>query len=138
VHVAAGPARHGPPGIEPISGDVAGFLIGINEPGDAIYFAGDTVWYDGLAEVARRYRPALVILNTGSAEPRGRFHVTMDANDAIETAHAFPQAKIVAIHNEGWRHFVESAEDLAQAFRVLGIADRLQPLERGRAVRLSF
>ena len=138
VHVTAAPARHGPPGIEPISGEVAGFLIGVDAPGDAVYFAGDTVWYEGVAEVARRYKPRLVILNTGSAEPRGKFHVTMDANDALEAAHAFPQATIVPIHNEGWRHFVESAEELAHAFRTLGVAERLQPLERGRAVKLSF
>jgi len=138
VHVTAAPARHGPVGIEPISGEVAGFLIGIAEPGDALYFAGDTVWYEGVAEVARRYKPKLVILNTGSAEPRGKFHVTMDANDAIEATHAFPQAKIAAIHNEGWRHFAESAEDLAQAFRTLGLAERLLPLERGRMVKLTL
>ncbi|SRR5579883_171727 len=138
VYVTAAPARHGPAGIEPISGDVAGFLLGLDAPGDALYFAGDTVWYDGVAEVARRYRPRIVLLNAGSAEPRGKFHVTMDANDAIEAAHAFPQAKIVAVHNEGWRHFAESAEDLAHAFRTLGLAERLQPLERGRATKLSF
>jgi hypothetical protein len=62
----------------------------------------------------------------------------MDANDALEAAHAFPQAKIVPIHNEGWRHFVESADELAHAFRTLGVADRLQPLERGRAAKLLF
>jgi L-ascorbate metabolism protein UlaG (beta-lactamase superfamily) len=138
VHVTAAPARHGPPGIEPLAGDVAGFLVGIDEPGDAFYFAGDTVWYEGVAEVARRYKPRLVVLNTGSAEPRGKFHLTMDANDALEAAHAFPQAKIVGIHNEGWRHFAESAEELAQAFRALGAGNQLQPLERGKAVKLAF
>jgi L-ascorbate metabolism protein UlaG (beta-lactamase superfamily) len=136
--VTGAPARHGPPGIEPISGDVAGFLIGQHEEGDALYFAGDTVWYEGVAEVARRYKPALVIINAGSAEPRGRFHVTMDANDAIETAHAFPKAKIVGVHNEGWKHFAETAADLAQAFRALGVADRLLTLERGRPVTLAL
>jgi hypothetical protein len=75
---------------------VTGFLLGLNEPGDAIYVTGDTVWYEGVAEVARRFQPRLVILFAGSAKPRGPFHITMDNNDAIETAHAFPQAKIVA------------------------------------------
>jgi L-ascorbate metabolism protein UlaG (beta-lactamase superfamily) len=138
ILVTATPARHGPPGIEPISGDVAGFLLGLSEPGDAIYFAGDTVWYEGVAEVARRYKPKLVILNTGSAEPRGRFHVTMDANDALEAAHAFPQAKIVGVHNEGWRHFAETADDLAHAFKALGVGERLQSLDRGKPMRLSL
>jgi len=138
LHLTAAPARHGPPGIEPIAGDVAGFLLGVDQPGDAIYVTGDTVWYEGVAEVARRYRPKLVILFAGSAEPRGRFHLTMDANDALETAHAFPEARIVAIHNEGWGHFAETDADLRQAFAALGIADRLQPLERGRPVRLKL
>ena len=136
LFVTAAPARHGPAGIEPISGDVVGFLIGREQPGDAIYVTGDTVWYDGVAEVARRFSPKLVILFAGSAEPRGSFHMTMDSNDAIETAHAFPDAAIVAIHNHGWAHFKESAADLARSFAALGLAERLTSLEPGRAVRL--
>ena len=120
------------PGSKPIAGDVTGFVLGISEPGDAVYITGDTVWYEGVAEVARRFRPRLVILFAGSAKPRGPFHVTMDNNDAIETAHAFPNAKIVAIHNEGWAHFTESQADVVRAFGTLGLASRLQILERGR------
>ncbi|MEP9354703.1 MBL fold metallo-hydrolase [Xanthobacter sp. KR7-65] len=131
--VTAAPARHGPPGIEPITGDVAGLLIGIETPGDAIYVTGDTVWYAGVAEVARRFSPRLVIVFAGSAEPRGAFHLTMDANDALETANAFPGATLVAAHTEGWVHFKESATQLAAAFAALGIPERLVVLEPGRA-----
>lgn len=120
------------PGIEPIAGEVTGFVLGISEPGDAICITGDTVWYEGVAEVARRFRPCLVILFAGSARPRGPFHVTMDNNDAIETAHAFSNAKIVALHNEGWAHFTVSQADVVRAFGTLGLASRLQTLERGR------
>jgi L-ascorbate metabolism protein UlaG (beta-lactamase superfamily) len=132
LYITATPARHGPPGIEPIAGEVTGFVLGLNEPGDAIYITGDTVWYEGVAEVARRFRPRLVILFAGSAKPRGPCHVTMDNNDALETAYAFPSAKIVAIHNEGWAHFTESQADVVRAFGTLGLASRLQTLERGR------
>lgn len=135
LFVTGAPARHGPVGIEPISGDVVGFLVGAEQSGDAIYITGDTVWYDGTAEVARRYSPRLVILFTGSAEPRGRFHVTMDSNDALEAAHAFPGADIVAIHNEGWLHFKESGGELAAAFATLGAGSRLTVLERGKPTR---
>ncbi|MGY6255395.1 MBL fold metallo-hydrolase [Paraburkholderia caledonica] len=95
------PARHGPVGIEPYSGDVIGFLLGEEEEGDAIYVTGDTVWYEGTAEVACRYSPKVVIVFAGAAEPRGRFQMTMDSNDALAAAHAFPDAKILAVHNEG-------------------------------------
>jgi L-ascorbate metabolism protein UlaG (beta-lactamase superfamily) len=137
LFVTATPARHGPAGIEPISGDVVGFLLGQEQPGDAIYVTGDTVWYDGVAEVARRYSPKLVIVFAGSAEPRGAFHMTMDSNDAIETAHAFPKAAIVAVHNHGWAHFKESATDLARSFAALGIGERLTNLEAGKPVRFG-
>ncbi|MCF3945471.1 MBL fold metallo-hydrolase [Acidiphilium sp. AL] len=138
IHITATPARHGPAGIEPLSGDVTGFLIGFDQPGDAIYVTGDTVWYDGVAEVARRYRPRLVILFAGSAKTRGSFHLTMDSNDAIETAHAFPNARIVAVHTDGWAHFTESREELERAFAALGLAERLVPLKTGSAIGLQL
>lgn len=137
LHVTATPARHGPAGIEPLSGPVIGFLIGVREPGDAIYVTGDTVWFDGVAEVARRYQPRVVILFAGAAKTRGAMYLTMTVNDAIETAHAFPEARIVAVHNDGWGHFSETREDLERGFATLGIADRLLRLTPGAAVRVS-
>lgn len=134
LHVTATPARHGPVGIEPIAGDVIGFMIGVEKPGDLIYLTGDTVWYDGVAEVARRYRPRLVILFAGSAKTRGSFHLTMDSNDAIETAHAFKNALIVPIHTDGWAHLTESSDDLVKAFGALGLGNRLRTLEAGMTV----
>jgi L-ascorbate metabolism protein UlaG (beta-lactamase superfamily) len=138
LFITATPARHGPAGIEPISGDVVGFLIGRQNSGDAIYVTGDTVWYDRVAEVARRYQPKLVIAFAGAAEPRGPFDVTMDSNDVIEAAHTFPGATIVGVHNHGWAHFTQSPADLASAFAALGIANRLAPLELGKATRFAL
>ena len=138
LHVTATPARHGPVGIEPIAGDVVGFLLGNEKPGDLIYVTGDTVWYEGVAEVARRYQPPLVILFAGSAKTRGSFHLTMDSNDAIETAHAFKNAKLVAIYTDGWAHFTENGEDLTKAFGALGLGGRLQVLEAGMTVALTL
>lgn len=138
LFLTGAPARHGPVGIEPLSGDVIGFLIGFDSPGDAIYVTGDTVWYHGIADVARRFAPKLVILFAGSAETRGRFHMTMDSNDALETAHAFPEAAIAAAHTEGWFHFKEGAADLAASFAALGQSQRLLALEPGRPLRVPL
>jgi hypothetical protein len=70
LRMTATPARHGPAGIEPLSGDVIGFVIAARD-GDAwpIYVTGDTVWYDGVAEVARRFRASVPIPKFAS--PRG-------------------------------------------------------------------
>lgn len=131
LFITATPARHGPVGIEPISGDVVGFLVGADQPGDTLYITGDTVWYEGIEEVAKRFSPKVVMVFAGAAEPRGRFRMTMGSNDALEVAHAFPNSKLVAVHNEGWFHFKENADELEAAFATLGVSSRLIPLERG-------
>jgi L-ascorbate metabolism protein UlaG (beta-lactamase superfamily) len=138
LHVTETPARHGPVGIEPITGDVIGFLVGLDRPGDAIYVSGDTVWCEGVAEVARRYRPRLVIPFAGAARTRGAFHLTMDGNDAIETAHAFKDALIAPVHTDGWAHFTESGAELAAAFEALGLGERLRTLKPGTALPLAL
>jgi L-ascorbate metabolism protein UlaG (beta-lactamase superfamily) len=133
LRITATPARHGPAGIEPLSGDVIGFVVSLYDGTPLIYVTGDTVWYDGVSEVARRFRPSVVLLFAGAARTRGPFNLTMNTNDAIETAHAFPDATIIPVHCEGWAHFTQSAEDIEQSFRALGIASRLRLLEPGDA-----
>jgi L-ascorbate metabolism protein UlaG (beta-lactamase superfamily) len=129
--ITATPARHGPAGIEPLSGDVIGFVVSFPDGTSPLYVTGDTVWYDGVAEVAHRFHPSVVLLFAGSARTRGAFNLTMNTNDAIETAHAFPDATIVPIHCDGWAHFTQSAEDLEHSFNALGIASRLRLLQPG-------
>jgi L-ascorbate metabolism protein UlaG (beta-lactamase superfamily) len=134
VQVTAAPARHGPAGIEPLAGDVIGFVLTSNDPAVApVYITGDTVWYDGIAEVARRFKAGVVLLFAGAAQTRGPFHLTMDNNDAIETAAAFPDATIVPVHHEGWAHFRQNGDDLQKAFKALGFDKRLQMLTPGVA-----
>jgi L-ascorbate metabolism protein UlaG (beta-lactamase superfamily) len=58
LQVTATPARHGPAGIEPVLGDVTGFMVSSLDPArDLVYVSGDTVWFEGTAEVARRFAP---------------------------------------------------------------------------------
>lgn len=132
--VTATPARHGPAGIEPLSGDVIGFVVTSKESDSySIYISGDTVWFDGVAEVARRFPARIVLPFAGAAQTRGPFHLTMDTNDTIETARAFPDAVIVPLHTDGWKHFRQSGQDLRASFDTLGFGSRLKMLEPGVA-----
>ncbi|UFZ02954.1 MBL fold metallo-hydrolase [Bradyrhizobium ontarionense] len=128
--VTATPARHGPAGIEPLAGDVIGFVLSPRD-GAPIYVSGDTVFYDGVAEVARRFNAGIVLPFAGAAQTRGPFHLTMDTNDTVETARVFADAVIVPVHTDGWAHFRQSAQDLRSAFDALGFGARLQLLEPG-------
>jgi L-ascorbate metabolism protein UlaG (beta-lactamase superfamily) len=126
------PARHGPAGIEPLSGDVIGFVVNPSD-GTPIYISGDTTWFGGVAEVAGRFKCGVVLPFAGAAQTRGPFHLTMDTNDTIETARAFPNVVIVPVHSDGWAHFRQSAQDLRASFDTLGFGSRLKLLEPGVA-----
>jgi L-ascorbate metabolism protein UlaG (beta-lactamase superfamily) len=136
--VTATPARHGPAGIEPLSGDVIGFVVTSAKSGRRpIYISGDTVWYDGVAEVARRFKAGVVLPFAGAAQTRGPFHLTMDINDTIETARAFPDAVIIPLHTDGWAHFRQNGADLSASFDTLGFGSRLKLLEPGIATLIE-
>lgn len=138
LSVTATPARHGPVGIEPISGDVIGFVIsGVESGQDLAYASGDTVWYEGTREVARRFRPKAVLVFAGAAQVRGPFHLTMDTNDVVEAAAAFSDSVIVPVHHDGWRHFTQSQDDLARTFQALGMGQRLRQVEGGVTLRVD-
>ena len=137
--VTATPARHGPAGIEPLAGDVIGFVLSSANAGSRpIYISGDTVWYDGVAEVARRFNAGVVLPFAGAAQTRGPFHLTMDTNDTIETARAFPDAVIVPLHTDGWAHFRQNAGDLRASFDTLGFGSRLKLPEPGVATVIDM
>jgi L-ascorbate metabolism protein UlaG (beta-lactamase superfamily) len=134
--ITATPARHGPHGIEPLAGDVIGFVLA-SKQGRPVYISGDTVWYDGVAEVARRFKADVVMPFAGAAQTRGPFHLTMDTNDTIETARAFADAVIVPLHTDGWAHFKQNAGDLRASFDALGFGARLKLLEPGVATQIE-
>jgi L-ascorbate metabolism protein UlaG (beta-lactamase superfamily) len=136
LRITATPARHGPAGIEPISGDVVGFVISMDAT-DLVYVTGDTVWYEGTAEIARRYNPRVVVLFGGAASARGPFNLTMNTNDAVEAATAFKNATIVPVHHDGWAHFTQTQYDLAKTFTTLGIGERIKLVEPGRMLRFE-
>ena len=136
--ITATPARHGPAGIEPMSGEVTGFVLSFDDGTvPMIYITGDTVWFNGVAEMARRFRIGAVLVFAGAAQTRGPFHLTMDTNDTIEVAHAFPDAAIIPVHTDGWAHLTQSRADIEQAFAVFGLTSRLRLVEPGETVSVT-
>jgi hypothetical protein len=67
----------------------------------------------------------------------GPYALTMTAEDAVATARAMADAKIVALHFEGWAHFSEGRAEIAQAFAAVGMEDRLQWPQAGRAIKIG-
>ncbi|HWB86089.1 MAG TPA: MBL fold metallo-hydrolase [Bryobacteraceae bacterium] len=139
LRVAATPARHGPDGLK--RGEVVGFVVSFADAPDyGIYISGDTVWYEGVAEVARAFPIRAVILHLGAASvPEvGPFHLTMTATEGVEAARTFSSAMIIPVHYEGWAHFAEGRTEIARAFAAAGIEDRLRWLEPGQPTQIGL
>jgi L-ascorbate metabolism protein UlaG (beta-lactamase superfamily) len=136
LRISGTPARHGPAGIEPIAGPVTGFYVE-DSVGTGIYVTGDTVFFDGVAETARRFQPSLVVAFAGAARTRGPFDLTLSVSDLLELAAVFPSALIVPVHIDGWAHFTQGKTEIQKGFSALGLENRLAMLEPGETRRFS-
>jgi L-ascorbate metabolism protein UlaG (beta-lactamase superfamily) len=142
LRVTATPARHGPAHMD--RGPVIGFVL---SPGDegaqrseqeavGVYISGDTVWYEGVAKVGRRFRIHTAVLFMGAArvERVGPWNLTFTAEEAVQFARAFPDAAIVPLHFEGWAHFSENRPEIVRTFAAAGLEERLHWVEPGKAI----
>jgi L-ascorbate metabolism protein UlaG (beta-lactamase superfamily) len=142
LRVTATPARHGPRDGD--RGPVVGFLLSDADRADgpttpAIYLSGDTVWYDGMEEVARRADVRVAFLFMGAARVKevGPAHLTLSAEEGVSAARSMPHAVIVPLHYEGWEHFSEGRAEIERAFAGAGLGPRLRWLPPGQATELS-
>ena len=139
VRVTATPARHGP--ADGDRGPVVGFLVASTvRPEESLYVSGDTVWYDGVAEIARRTRVGCAVLFMGAARVRevGPAHLTFTAEEAVQAARAFGDALMVPLHFEGWGHFSEGRAEIERAFERAGLVTRLRWLEPGVPAEMAL
>jgi L-ascorbate metabolism protein UlaG (beta-lactamase superfamily) len=136
LRVTATPCRHGPAGGD--RGPVIGFLLtdaarplGPEVP--AIYVSGDTVWYEGVEEVAERADVRAAFLFMGAARVRevGPQHLTFTADEGVLVARAMPHATIIPLHFEGWEHFSEGRPVIQRAFDAADLGSRLHWLRPG-------
>ena len=138
LRITGTPARHGP--VDGDRGPVTGFVLTLAEsPQSAVYVSGDTVWYEGVAEVGRRFDVRIAILFMGAARvtAAGPAYLTFTADEAVEAAHAFADATIVPLHYEGWAHFSESRQHIEDAFQAAGMQSRLRWAEPGGTIDLT-
>lgn len=127
LKITGTPCRHGP--VDGDRGPVTGFVLQYSDDdNDGIYISGDTVWYEGVSEVAKRFKIKVAFLFMGAAIVKevGKDHLTMTAEEGVEAAKHFDQATIIPLHFEGWAHFSESQNDIEAAFKEAGLLHRLR------------
>lgn len=131
--VTAVPARHGPEGCEPISGEVVGFVL-TGEGLPTVYISGDNAWLGATRQVAERFGPIdTALLFAGAARTKlfdGAL-LTLDSAQTAQAAAILGVRRAVPVHFNSWKHFTEGEDLLRKAFEEAGLADRLVLLAPG-------
>lgn len=139
ITITATPARHGPAGTKHIAGTVTGFLITVK--GDTeyqLYITGDTVFYEEIQEVAQTSRPRYVFAFAGAVQHWDSIYMTMNDSDVVNTSFAFPDATIIPVHYEGWKHYTRDEKGIVQTLDHLEIDQKLKLLNKGTTTILPI
>jgi L-ascorbate metabolism protein UlaG (beta-lactamase superfamily) len=132
--ITATPARHGPIGTGPIVGPVIGFALAwAGQEHGQLWITGDTVFYRGLREVARRITvgTALVHLDGVRFPISGPLRYTMTGERAAALCELLDPKTIVPVHYEGWSHFRQGRPEAERALAASAIGSRIQWLTPG-------
>jgi L-ascorbate metabolism protein UlaG (beta-lactamase superfamily) len=138
VRVTAVPALHGSPEIGTQIGPVVGFVLE-SDGNPTIYVGGDNASLELVAVIAERF-PAIevAILNIGAAQDAiaGETFLTLTAELAARAAALLGVRAVVPVHQDGWKHFSQSSEDVVRAFKEAGLSDVLVDLNPGDSATL--
>ncbi len=134
VRITATPAQHGPFFARPLVGMVIGFILEWEgQQHGAVYISGDTIWFRGIPEIARRFNIGTAILHLGGVRfpLYGPIRFTFSGSEAARTARLLAPHTVIPIHYEGWKHFREKQTTSEQAFKTSGVAGRVRWLPLG-------
>lgn len=138
LEITAVPARHGPPGCEPVTGEVTGFVLrGDRLP--TVYVSGDNAATELVEEIAGKIGPVDIALLFAGAARTSLFDgapLTLTSAGAVTAARLLRARWIVPLHVRGWAHFSEGPSRISAAFQEAGMSGRLRLLAPGESVTL--
>jgi L-ascorbate metabolism protein UlaG (beta-lactamase superfamily) len=135
VRITSMPGRHGPPMSELVMPEVMGSMLEFMDAGEAVlfrlYITGDTLIFDDLEDIPRRYPDIdLALLHLGGTRVLGIL-VTMDAEQGVQCLQLMRPQRAIPIHFNDYDVFKSPLDDFKRAVDAAGWADRVQYLNHG-------
>lgn len=98
---------------------------------ETVYVAGDTIWHAEVDQAIQKFKPEVIVLNTGNALVNGyKESIIMGKEDTYRAIQKAPKAKIVAVHMDAINHMSLSRAQLSEYVKDKGIQDKvLIPLD---------
>ena len=129
------PAKHAP-GImsfllPPVMGSMLAFSTRNNEHLFQIYITGDTIVFERLKEIARRYSAIdLALFHLGGTRVVG-MTVTMNGKQGVEALKMIDPQKVIPIHYNDYSAFKSPLSEFAQMIEDAGLTDKVHYLQHG-------
>ncbi len=142
VRITALPGRHSlQPVLRRLLPPVMGSMLEFGGRDGAVclrvYLSGDTLLYDGLDEITRRFPDAdLAVLHLGGTGLPGGFIVTMYGAQGAELVRRLGYRRVLPVHYDDYSVFRSPLQDFLGEVDRLGLRERLVHCPRGHHVRL--
>lgn len=102
-------------------GQVSGFVWQAEgEP--TVYWIGDSIWYEPIAQVIADVQPDIIITHSGGARFGDSRPIVMDEEMTLAVCQAAPKATVIAVHMEALDHCPVTRADLRAQANEVGIA----------------
>ncbi|WP_326836877.1 MBL fold metallo-hydrolase [Amycolatopsis rhabdoformis] len=123
VRITAVPALHGDPELGLRNGPVIGFVLEA-DGAPTVYIGGDNASLEVVSVIAERFPGIeIAVLNVGAAKlpARGDVFLTLTADLAARAAALLGARAVVPLHQDGWAHYTQHAEDVTRVFGAAGL-----------------
>jgi L-ascorbate metabolism protein UlaG (beta-lactamase superfamily) len=135
VRLTSMPGTHGPPVVEkflpPVMGSMLEFQPAPDRSALRLYISGDTIVFDDLQEIPRRYSEIdLALFHLGGTQIMGML-LTMDAEQGVEAMRIIVPREVIPIHYNDYEVFKSPLEDFEEAVTAAGLGDRVRYLSHG-------
>lgn len=105
--------QHGSGDVLDDMGAASGFILqAASEP--TVYWTGDTVWSDTVAEAIHRYQPQIILTHSCGAVWGKNVLIIMDAAQTVKACQSAPESTVIAIHMEALDHATVTRAELRQ------------------------
>ncbi|MBV8327320.1 MBL fold metallo-hydrolase [Chryseobacterium sp.] len=128
--------RHGTGEIGEKMGKVNGFLFKTQE--QSVYIAGDSIWYEEIADEIDKHQPQHIIVAGGAATFSVGDPIIMTSEDIIKVCEYAPQAKVWVTHLEAVSHCTENRMLIRERIIENKLDSQCFILNDGEEVELRF
>ncbi len=120
ITITRTPCQHGSGDVLDDMGTASGFIFQAkNEP--TVYWVGDTIYYDAVAEVIDRVHPRVIITHSCGAVWGNQVLIVMDAAQTVAVCKSAPKSIVVATHMEALDHATVTRAELREYATLHGI-----------------